>query len=73
MHKFDEVLNRRLTRKEFLLTLGMSFAWLFGISSIIGILSGKGHSPKLPQTSYGSGFYGGDQQAGLTGKIGHTK
>jgi len=68
MSKFDEILSRKLTRKEFLMTLGMSFAWLFGISSIIGILSGKSHVSDIVKMNYGSGPYGGEQPNKLYSK-----
>jgi hypothetical protein len=60
MSRFDNILNRKLTRKDFLMTLGMSIVGLIGISSLLGILSGKGSPTNTSNMTYGSGSYGGD-------------
>jgi hypothetical protein len=58
MSKFDNILSRQLTRKEFLLTIGLAIVGIFGISSLLGVLSGSTKDPKA--RDYGSNTYGGD-------------
>ena len=57
MSRFDEILSRKMTRKEFLATLGMILIGLLGFPTIMGILSGKGSGKT--KTGYGTGAYGG--------------
>jgi hypothetical protein len=59
MTKFNEILDRSMTRKEFLKTLGLGALAFTGISSVLGILSG--HSAKT-SAGYGSGSYGGTKE-----------
>ncbi len=56
MSMFDGILDREVTRKEFLATLAVALVSLFGISSLLGILSGKSHQGSRP--GYGQGDYG---------------
>jgi hypothetical protein len=39
MSKLDQLLAMEVTRRQFLVTLGMGIAGLFGLSSLMGILS----------------------------------
>ena len=57
-------MQKEMTRKEFLATVGFGVATLFGLSTIIKLLTGK-ENP-LQQNSktfgYGSGVYGGERR-----------
>ena len=59
MSRFDELLHKEMTRRQFLATLGLGFISLFGFSAIMGMLS-EGDSQKQPpqQTGYGGRTYG---------------
>ncbi len=62
MVKLDHILDRKMTRKEFLGTIGLGVVALFGLSSLMGILSG---SEKTPQaTGYGTNLYSGSSDEG---------
>ena len=57
----DQLLQREMDRKEFLLTLGFGLASLFGFSTIIHLLSGKGSTRDhytIRTSGYGSSDYG---------------
>lgn len=60
MSVLDDILNRKLTRKEFLTTIALSGVSLLGVSSVAGILSGK-TSLKTADKGFGLGLYGGDE------------
>lgn len=58
------IMQREVTRKEFLLTLGLGMASIMGFSTIIRLLTGKSLDTHLNQNSsqsagYGSSAYGG--------------
>ena len=55
------LLNKKMTRKEFLLHLGFMALVLTGISGMLDILSDPNWSKsiKFNETSFGSGPYGG--------------
>lgn len=50
-------MQKEMTRKEFLATMGFGLASVLGFSSIIGLLSGKSY--KHVNSGYGSSLYGG--------------
>lgn len=55
------IMNREMTRKEFLIYLGMLMLTIFGISSFIKniqSLNPTKNTKKLSETSFGSGVYG---------------
>lgn len=56
MHKLEALLQREITRKQFLQLLGMAVLSIFGLSAIIGWLTED--SPKRVHNSYGANFYG---------------
>ena len=56
MTKLEQILNTNMTRKQFLATLGIGVVSLFGLSSIMGLLS-EGESKKISR-GYGAGSYG---------------
>ena len=57
MSRFNKILNRQLTRKEFMKVLLASIMAAFGLPALMGILSGKDKSDnELP--GYGTQNYG---------------
>lgn len=70
--KFDELLTRELSRKEFLQYIGLA---LLGITGILGVLKslqlhdGKISNQRGIKTGYGSSTYGGKKQAGLSAEV----
>ncbi|HYH75086.1 MAG TPA: hypothetical protein VD735_03945 [Candidatus Saccharimonadales bacterium] len=62
MNKLNDLMQREMTRKEFLATMGFGVATIFGFSSLIGLLTGKSVNNPFQQANsmgYGSGAYGG--------------
>ena len=56
------LMQKEMTRKEFLVTLGFGIATVFGFGSLIRILTGKqAATGPIPPTAsgYGTGSYGG--------------
>ena len=63
MKQLDDVMNKEVTRKEFLATLGFGVASVFGISGVLKFLLGKGtHSQQRSSLGYGGGTYGGNSR-----------
>ena len=59
------LLQKEMSRKEFLLTLGLGVASIFGFSTIIHMLTGKSissHINKQVDDGYGSTEYGGGKE-----------
>ena len=59
----DQIMQRQMTRQEFMITLGLGIASITGFSTIIHLLTGKSlmqHSGTHRTSGYGSGAYGGD-------------
>lgn len=65
MKKVHELMQKEMTRGEFLATVGFGVATLFGLSTLIKFLTGK-ENP-LQQNGkalgYGSGAYGGERKS----------
>lgn len=61
MNKLNDLMQKEMTRKEFLATMGFGVATVFGLSSLIGLLTGKNNNPFQQQNTmgYGNGAYGG--------------
>ena len=57
------LLNKEMTRKEFMTTLGFMTASVMGLSGIIHLLTGKtaGHHLQQSSLGYGSSAYGGSK------------
>ena len=58
----DTLLQREMSRKEFLATLGFGLASVMGFSSLIHLLTGKSLNSRLhgsSTTGYGASPYGG--------------
>lgn len=49
MSRLDELLSKEMTRRQFLVTIGLGFASIFGLSAILGTLAGD------PRTGISSG------------------
>lgn len=58
----NELMEKEMSRKEFLATVGFGLASVFGLSTIFKLLTGK----KAQQASlgYGGGAYGGGAKRG---------
>lgn len=56
-NNINEILNRRISRKDFLKTLGLAAVSILGFSSIAGILAGKHNNNAT--SGFGAGPYGG--------------
>ncbi len=56
----ENLLQKEMSRKEFLSTVGFGVASVFGFSSVIKMLSGKNQPV---QAGYGSSAYGGSKKA----------
>jgi len=56
MSRLDNILNRQLTRKEFIKVMLAGIVALFGLPAILGILSGNDKTDELP--GYGMQHYG---------------
>lgn len=56
----DTLLQKEMSRKEFLLTLGLALGSIMGFSTIIHLLTGKSlhKSTSRSSTGYGSSPYG---------------
>jgi len=55
---FDELLSKEMTRKEFLLHIGLLLFVLTGISGLLKTLSDPYLTSKKAQKGFGSGPYG---------------
>jgi hypothetical protein len=57
-------MQKEMSRKEFLATLGFGMASILGFSSIIHLLTGKsfGHHSGSSRVGFGSGAYGGGKE-----------
>lgn len=58
----DVLMQKEMSRKEFLATLGLGMASVMGFSAIIRLLTGKsidGHLKRHVSSGYGSSPYGG--------------
>ena len=62
MHYLEDIMNKEMSRKEFLATLGFGVASIFGLSTIMRFVFGKGNQAQQGRptsTGYGSSTYGG--------------
>ncbi len=56
--QLNSLMQKEMTRKEFLTTFGFGLATLFGFGAIIRLLTGKDNRQQA-STGYGSSVYGG--------------
>jgi hypothetical protein len=64
MQNLEDIVQREMSRKEFLATIGFGMASLFGLSTILRFLFGKGqqaHGGRAINTGYGASTYGGNK------------
>jgi hypothetical protein len=60
----NELLQRKMSRKEFLATVGLGLVSIFGFSNLINLLdAGKNTSAKKQNNGYGSSPYGGNKSS----------
>jgi hypothetical protein len=64
MQKISDLMQKEMTRKEFLATMGFGLATILGFSSIISMFTGKSNPFNQQQQAgsalaYGGGAYGG--------------
>jgi hypothetical protein len=63
----DAILQKEMSRKEFLATLGFGLASIMGFSTLLHLLTGKSFNSHLSQNNsavrngYGSSVYGGSK------------
>ncbi|HUS25839.1 MAG TPA: hypothetical protein VMY99_00630 [Nevskiaceae bacterium] len=58
MKQLEHIMQKEMTRKEFLATLGFGIASLLGFSSIIRFMFGRDHTGQRATHGYGASFYG---------------
>lgn len=60
----DHLMQKEMSRKEFLATLGFGLASIMGFSTIIHMLTGKSltHRGIGSQNGFGGGAYGGGKE-----------
>jgi hypothetical protein len=63
----DTLLQKEMSRKEFLATLGFGLASIMGFSTLIHLFTGKSFNSHLDQQNqvshgYGSSVYGGNKE-----------
>jgi hypothetical protein len=58
MYTINQLMVRKMTRKQFLITLGMGIVGLFGFSSLMGILSKNVPNSDNKLVDYGMRDYG---------------
>jgi hypothetical protein len=54
--KLEELLSKEMTRRQFLVTVALGFVSLFGLSALMGALTGT--TPEQAMHGYGSRDYG---------------
>lgn len=61
MNQLNNLMQKEMTRKEFLTTMGFGVASVLGFSSVLKLLFGKGeqHFHGNASMGYGSSVYGG--------------
>lgn len=58
MSKIDQLMSREMTRRQFLITLGMGAVGIFGFSSLMAIFSQNDSKPSNSLVDYGMREYG---------------
>jgi hypothetical protein len=61
MQHLEDIMHKEMSRKEFLATVGFGMASLFGFSTALKFLFGKGQAAhgRVSTMGYGSSAYGG--------------
>jgi hypothetical protein len=58
LSQFNQIKQRDLNRREFLVVVGLSIISIVGVTDIVRILGGESHT-KEEIPDYNSGYYGG--------------
>jgi len=64
MQQLEDIMHKEMSRKEFLATVGFGMASLFGFSTVLRFLFGKGQQASrgsMASSGYGSSSYGGNK------------
>lgn len=64
--QLSSLMQKEMTRKQFLTTMGFGVVSIFGFSTVVQILTGKSFSPQYASKGYGSTAYGGRSEQGTT-------
>jgi len=59
MERLENILQKEMTRKEFLATLGLGLISVLGMGAVVRLLFGKARGASHTATSYGASAYGG--------------
>lgn len=59
MRAVENIMQKEMTRKEFIGTLGFGLASIFGLGGILRYVFGKSHSASKVNFGYGANTYGG--------------
>ncbi len=63
MRELENIMQKEMTRKEFLTTLGFGVASIFGIANILRFVMGRGSNRTSSASfGYGSSTYGGGRK-----------
>ena len=63
MKKINELMQKKMTRKEFLATVGFGIASIAGLSTLLKFLGKKNPLEETASLSYGNGPYGGSPRS----------
>lgn len=63
MTQLNELMDKEMSRKEFLATVGFGIASIMGLSTIIKFLTGKKNQQQVSGYGYGGGAYGGAKRS----------
>ena len=63
MQHLNNLMQKEMSRKEFLATIGLGVASIFGFSAILKMLFGKGEQNQTSSAGYGSSAYGGQKRS----------
>jgi len=64
MNQLKSLMQKEMSRKEFLATLGFGVATVIGLSSLLNML-GKENPWQSNMQNYSTGSYGGNKRSGL--------
>lgn len=66
MNKLQELMQKEMTRKEFLATVGFGVASIMGFSVILRLLGKQNPLHQQAELGYGGGVYGGKKTSSLS-------